>query len=104
MRWLSRRRQPSHGSLRRIGQASILYGHFCEADQFFGLPGRAGDDVRGDAMNVALGAVEHANVGDVLVSRTVKVLAAGSGVAFEYLGTHRLPGVGGGSHLYRVVA
>ncbi len=49
---------------------------------------RVGDDVRGLAVDVAVGAVEHANVGEILVSKTVKDLVAGASVSFEYVGTH----------------
>ena len=80
-----------------LGVAVRICIHIGEIERF-------GDDVRGEAVNVASGAVEHANVGDVLVSGTVKDLAAGSGVAFEYVGTHRLPGVDGGWPMHRAIA
>jgi len=41
---------------------------------------------------------------DVLVSRTVKDLTAGSGFSLEDRGEHELKGVAEPWHLYRVVA
>ena len=64
---------------------------------------RVGDDVRGLAVDVAVGAVEHANAGEILVSKTVKDLVVGASVSFEYVGTHSLPG-GDAWRLYRAAA
>lgn len=63
----------------------------------------ADGDVRGGAIDTALSAVEHANAGDVLVSQTVRDLAAGAGLSFEYIGTHALPGAHQNWPLFRVV-
>jgi class 3 adenylate cyclase len=41
---------------------------------------------------------------EVLVSRTVRDLVAGSGLVFEDAGEHELKGVPDRWHLYRVVA
>ena len=61
------------------------------------------DDVSG--IGVAIGARVGAKAGpsEVLVSRTVKDLVAGSGLAFEDAGEHELKGVPERWHLYRVV-
>ena len=70
-----------------------------------GLPARIGvhtgevelkdDDVRGIAVHIAsrISAIGDAN--DVVVSRTVKDLVAGSGISFEDYGTHHLKGRAG---------
>ena len=62
------------------------------------------DDVSG--IGVAIGARVGAKAGpcEVLVSRTVKDLVAGSGLAFEDAGEHELKGVPDRWHLYRVIA
>ena len=61
------------------------------------------NDVRGIAVDVAVGAVEHASVGEILVSKTVKDLVAGASVSFEYVGTHS-PRGGDAWPLYRASA
>jgi len=50
--------------------------------------------VQGMATQVGACVANEAQSGDVLVSRTVKDLVAGSGIAFEDRGVHSLPGVG----------
>ncbi len=52
-----------------------------------------GDDVRGIAVNIASRISDLGNEADVLVSRTVKDLVAGSGIRFSSFGTHKLKGV-----------
>ncbi|WP_255415487.1 adenylate/guanylate cyclase domain-containing protein [Ruegeria sp. Alg231-54] len=51
------------------------------------------DDVRGIAVNIASRISELGNEDDVLVSRTVKNLVAGSGMQFSSFGTRKLKGV-----------
>jgi class 3 adenylate cyclase len=63
-----------------------------------------GDDIGGIAVVVAERVRGHAGPGDVLVSRTVKDLVAGSGIAFESRGTHTLKGVPDEWELFAVVA
>ena len=53
----------------------------------------AGDDIRGIAVNIASRVSELGSEADVLVSRTVKDLVAGSGIQFSSFGTHKLKGV-----------
>jgi len=60
------------------------------------------DDVGGFAVNLAARVVEQAEPGDVLVSRTVVDLVAGSGLDFEDRGLHSLKGVPGEWQLYAV--
>jgi len=52
-----------------------------------------GDDVGGIGVHVAARVSALAESGEVLASRTVRDLAAGSGIAFEPFGRHRLKGV-----------
>jgi class 3 adenylate cyclase len=54
---------------------------------------RAGADVRGLAVHIGARIAALAGPGQVLVSRTVKDLVVGSGLAFEDRGTHALKGV-----------
>ena len=63
-----------------------------------------GDDVAGIAVHLAQRVSGLAPAGEVLVSRTVTDLVAGSGIVFEDRGEHELKGVPGVWHLYSVVA
>jgi class 3 adenylate cyclase len=51
------------------------------------------NDVRGIAVHIASRVAQLAGADDVLVSRTVKDLVAGSGIKFEDFGTHTLKGI-----------
>ena len=62
-----------------------------------------GDDVGGLAVAIGARVGAKARASEVLVSRTVKDLVAGSGLAFEDAGEHELKGVPDRWHLYRVV-
>jgi class 3 adenylate cyclase len=53
----------------------------------------AGDDVRGLTVHIGARIAALASAGEVLVSRTVRDLVAGSGLTFEDRGVHRLKGV-----------
>ena len=52
-----------------------------------------GDDVGGICVHVAARICALAGPGEVLASRTVRDLTAGSGIGFEPRGSHRLKGV-----------
>ena len=77
-----------------------------------GLPIRAGlhtgevefrdDDIGGIAVHIAARIAGLAGAGDVLASRTVKDLAAGSGLLFTDRGIHSLRGVPEEWQLYAV--
>jgi class 3 adenylate cyclase/pimeloyl-ACP methyl ester carboxylesterase len=54
-----------------------------------------GDDIGGIGVHIAQRVQSHAEPGEVLVSRTVTDLVAGSGIAFEERGEHHLKGVPG---------
>lgn len=61
-------------------------------------------DVGGIAVNIGARVNAVADAGDVLVSRTVTDLVAGSGIGFQDRGTHALKGVPGEWALYSVNA
>ena len=63
-----------------------------------------GDDVAGIAVHLAQRVSALADPGEVLVSRTVTDLVAGSGLHFEDRGEHELRGVPGVWQLYAVAA
>jgi class 3 adenylate cyclase len=65
---------------------------------------RRGDDVAGMGVHIAARVAALARPGEVLVSRTVTDLVAGSGIAFEDRGEHELKGVPGSWQLYAVGA
>ena len=60
------------------------------------------NDIRGIAVHIASRVADLASGGDVVVSRTVKDLVAGSGIAFQDYGTHELKGVPDQWKLFRV--
>jgi class 3 adenylate cyclase len=63
-----------------------------------------GDDVTGMAVHIGARVAALAAAGEVLVSRTVTDLVAGSDIEFEDRGDHELKGVPGTWHLYSVIA
>jgi len=63
-----------------------------------------GEDIGGIAVHIAARVSAHAEPGEVLVSRTVKDLVAGSGIAFTDRGTHALRGVPETWELHAVAA
>ena len=63
-----------------------------------------GDDIRGVTVNIAARVATLAGRGEVLVSRTVSDLVAGSGIAFSDRGEHDLKGVPGSWRLFAVEA
>jgi class 3 adenylate cyclase len=85
-----------------------------DAVEGMGLPIRAGlhtgeceligDDVAGMAVHIAARVVEEAEEGEVLASRTVRDLVAGSGIGFFDKGSWGLRGVPGEWQLLRVLS
>jgi pimeloyl-ACP methyl ester carboxylesterase len=61
-----------------------------------------GEDVGGIAVHTAARVMARANPGEVLVSRTIKDLVAGSGIEFVDRGTYELKGVPGEWQLFGV--
>jgi class 3 adenylate cyclase len=62
------------------------------------------DKVGGIAVHIGARVASLAQPDEVLVSRTVKDLVAGSGIALDDRGEHALKGVPGEWHLYAVTA
>jgi class 3 adenylate cyclase len=62
-----------------------------------------GDDIGGVTVNIGARVAALAGAGEVLVSRTVTDLVAGSGIVFDDRGEHELKGVPGTWRLYAVV-
>jgi len=61
-----------------------------------------GDDVGGIAVHIGARVASLAGPGEVLVSRTVKDLVAGSGLRFADRGSQTLKGVPGDWQIYAV--
>jgi class 3 adenylate cyclase len=61
-----------------------------------------GDDVGGIAVHIGARVASLAGAGEVLVSRTVKDLVAGSGLRFADRGSQTLKGVPGDWQIYAV--
>ena len=61
-----------------------------------------GEDVGGIAVHIGARVASLAGAGEVLVSRTVKDLVAGSGLQFAERGTRALKGVPGDWQIYAV--
>jgi pimeloyl-ACP methyl ester carboxylesterase/plasmid stabilization system protein ParE len=64
----------------------------------------AEDDVRGIAVHIASRVAHIGGANDVLVSRTVKDLVAGSGIKFDDFGTHTLKGIPEQWQVYRAIS
>ena len=63
-----------------------------------------GDDISGIAVHIGQRVSALAGSGEILVSRTVTDLVAGSGIEFVERGEHELKGVAGRWQLYAVRA
>ncbi len=63
-----------------------------------------GDDVGGIAVHIANRVMARADAGEIVCSRTVKDLTAGSDLVFKDLGEHELKGIPDPWRLYRVIA
>jgi pimeloyl-ACP methyl ester carboxylesterase len=64
----------------------------------------AQEDLRGIAVHIASRVANIGGADDILVSRTVKDLVAGSGIKFEEHGTHALRGIPEAWQIYRAIA
>lgn len=65
---------------------------------------RLGDAIGGVAVHIAARVMAAAESGELLVSRTVADLIAGSGIQLADRGEHTLKGVPGSWRLYAVIA
>ena len=63
-----------------------------------------GESLEGVAIHLAARVSGMASGGEIVVSRTVKDLVAGSGIEFEDFGVHTLKGISGEHQLFKVVA
>jgi class 3 adenylate cyclase/pimeloyl-ACP methyl ester carboxylesterase len=63
---------------------------------------RRGDDWSGVSVHIGARVAAMADAGEVLVSRTVRDLSAGSGLVFQDRGTHQLKGVSEEWQIFRV--
>jgi len=63
-----------------------------------------GEALEGVAIHIAARVSAMASGGDILVSRTVKDLVAGSGIEFEDFGTHELKGIPDEYQIFKVLA
>ena len=63
---------------------------------------KRGEEWRGMAVHVGARIGSLAGPGEILASRTVRDLSAGSGMIFECLGAHRLKGMPEDIDIYRV--
>jgi pimeloyl-ACP methyl ester carboxylesterase/class 3 adenylate cyclase len=63
---------------------------------------KRGEEWSGMAVHVGARIGSLAGPGEILASRTVRDLSAGSGMSFEHLGTHRLKGLPEDIDIYRV--
>jgi DNA-binding SARP family transcriptional activator/pimeloyl-ACP methyl ester carboxylesterase/class 3 adenylate cyclase len=62
----------------------------------------AGDEIGGISVDIARWVTAHAQLAEILVSRTVKDLVVGSGVSFADRGTHQLGAIPGQWQLFAV--
>ena len=63
---------------------------------------RTPTDVLGIAVHIAARVMDTAHAGELMISRTVKDLVAGSGIQFDDAGEHSLKGFEEKWHLYKV--
>jgi class 3 adenylate cyclase len=63
-----------------------------------------GDSLEGVAIHMAARVSGMAAGGDILVSRTIKDLVAGSGIEFEDFGTHTLKGIPDEHQIFKVIS
>jgi class 3 adenylate cyclase len=63
----------------------------------------ADNDVRGIAVHIASRVAHIGGADDIIVSRTVKDLVAGSGIKFEDFGTHTLKGIPEAWQVFRAI-
>jgi pimeloyl-ACP methyl ester carboxylesterase len=88
---------------RAIGRDVAALGLRVRAGAHTGEVELRGDDIGGIAVHIASRVAGLAGPGEILVSRTVKDLTAGSGIAFEDRGEHALKGVADPWQLYAAV-
>lgn len=88
---------------RAIGEALAPFDIEVRAGLHTGEIEILGDDIAGLAVHIGARVASLAGPGEVLVSRTVKDLVAGSGIEFESRGVHTLKGVPDEWQIYAVI-
>jgi pimeloyl-ACP methyl ester carboxylesterase/class 3 adenylate cyclase len=83
-----------------IGESAAGLGLATRAGVHTGEVELRGDDIAGIAVHLASRVSDRATAGEVLVTRTVVDLIAGSGIAMEDRGEHVLKGIDGARQLY----
>jgi class 3 adenylate cyclase len=83
-----------------IAEAVVALGLEVRAGLHTGEVEIRGDDIGGLAVHIAARIAGLASVGEVLTSRTVRDLVAGSGIGFTSRGSRELKGVPGGWELF----
>jgi class 3 adenylate cyclase len=83
-----------------IAEAVVALGLRVRAGLHTGEVELRGNDVGGVAVHAGARIATLAGAGEVLVSRTVVDLVAGSGITFETRGTHELRGIPGSWEIY----
>ena len=91
------RRRDTRAAVHRLGIAIRVGVHTGEIEL-------RGDDIGGIAVHIAQRVQALAQPSEILVSRTVVDLVAGSGIGFTDRGAHALKGVSGDWHLFAVEA
>jgi pimeloyl-ACP methyl ester carboxylesterase len=86
-----------------LGQAASRFGLMLQAGLHTGECEGVGQQMRGRAVDIASHIAARADAGEVVVSRTVLDLVAGSGIQADDNGLHRLPGNAGEWRLFRIV-
>lgn len=87
-------------ALELVAQLGVRAGLRVRAGVHTGEIERRGDDIAGIGVNIAARVSSAASAGEVLVSRTVVDLVAGSGLGFSERGDHTLKGVPGTWRLF----
>jgi class 3 adenylate cyclase/pimeloyl-ACP methyl ester carboxylesterase len=85
-----------------IMEAMIPLGIQVRAGLHTGEVERTEADVLGIAVHLAARIMDMANAGQVVISRTVRDLVAGTGIEFEYAGEHSLKGIQEKWQLFKV--
>jgi class 3 adenylate cyclase len=93
--------RPARSAALQVAEARARRGSRYRAGIHTGECERVGNDVAGIAVHLAARVMAEAGSGQVLVSRTVTDLVAGSGLRFESRGAHALRGVPGEWELFQ---
>ena len=86
-----------------LGQAASRFGLMLQAGLHTGECEGVGQQMRGRAVDIASQIAARADAGEVVVSRTVLDLVAGSGIQADDNGLHQLTGNAGEWRLFRIV-